>query len=152
LEAAWTGACFSIHATGRCKVEKKEVLKGWIPWTRCRTSTICIYCDQDVCFGASCTCEEETVNEDLQYPIGNLVFLDWTPDLRREWIGQFKDAPGLLRKAVNGLNEKQLQNAYRAGGWTIAQVVHHLAEMDASAYTRLKFALTESIPAVAAPP
>ena len=92
------------------------------------------------------------MNEDLQYPIGNLVFLDWTPDLRREWIGQFKDAPGLLRKAVNGLNEKQLQNAYRAGGWTIAQVVHHLAEMDASAYTRLKFALTESIPAVAAPP
>jgi uncharacterized damage-inducible protein DinB len=90
------------------------------------------------------------VGEDLQYPIGNLAFIESTPELRRQWIRQYRDAPILLRKAVDGLSDEQLQSTYRPGGWTLAQVVHHLAEMDASSYTRLKFALTESIPAVAA--
>ena len=90
------------------------------------------------------------MNEDLQYPIGNLSFVESTPDLRRQWIKQYRDAPILLRNAVDGLNDKQLRSTYRPGGWTLAQVVHHLAEMDASSYTRLKFALTESIPMVAA--
>jgi uncharacterized damage-inducible protein DinB len=93
---------------------------------------------------------EEIVSEDLQYPVGNLKFVDSTPALRRQWIGQYRDAPGFLHAAVEGLSVEQLQSTYRPGGWTIAQVVHHLAEMDASSYTRLKFALTETIPTVAA--
>ena len=90
------------------------------------------------------------MSEDLQYPIGNLAFVDSAPDLRRQWIKQYRDAPILLRRAVEGLNDEQLRSTYRPGGWTLAQVVHHLAEMDTSSYTRLKFALTESVPAVAA--
>jgi len=86
----------------------------------------------------------------LQYPIGNLEFVESSPDLRRKWIGQYREAPGLLRRAVEGLDSARLQTPYRPGGWTVAQVVHHLAEMDTSAYTRLKFALTEEAPAVAA--
>ena len=87
---------------------------------------------------------------DLQYPIGNLVFVDSTPELRKVWIEQYRQAPGLLREAVAGLDHEQLQTSYRPGGWTIAQVVHHIAEMDVNAYTRLKFALTEEAPLVSA--
>jgi uncharacterized damage-inducible protein DinB len=90
------------------------------------------------------------MNEDLQYPIGKVMFADSTPELRQELIRQYRDASGLLKKAVVDLTEKQLLSTYRPGGWTIAQVVHHMAEMDTSAYTRLKFALTEDIPTVGA--
>ena len=93
---------------------------------------------------------EEAMNEDLQYPIGKLAFVNPTPALRQQLIGQYRDAPGHLKKAVSGLTEEQLRSAYRPGGWTIAQVVHHIAEMDTSAYTRLKFALTEDLPTVGA--
>jgi uncharacterized damage-inducible protein DinB len=89
------------------------------------------------------------MDEDLRYPIGNLVFVESTPALRHMWIEQFRQAPALLRYATSGLSTDQLTTPYRPGGWTVAQVVHHLAEMDASAYTRLKFALTEDVPAVA---
>jgi uncharacterized damage-inducible protein DinB len=86
--------------------------------------------------------------EDLRYPIGKFQFIEPTPSLRRECIAQFRIAPGLLRQAVSGLKEEQLQSSYRSEGWTIAQVVHHLAEADANAYPRLKYALTEPIPNV----
>lgn len=90
------------------------------------------------------------VETSLQYPIGNLVFVEPNPALRRTWIEHYREAPGLLRRAVDGLDSAQLQTPYRPGGWTVAQVVHHMAEMDASAYTRLKFAMTEDAPTVAA--
>ena len=90
------------------------------------------------------------MDEELQYPIGNLVFVEATPALRKIWIGQYREAPKLLRAAVEVLNREQLLTQYRPEGWTVAQVVHHLAELDTSAYTRLKFALTEEVPLVAA--
>jgi hypothetical protein len=90
------------------------------------------------------------MESDLQYPIGNLVFANATSELRKVWIEQYRDAPVLLRAAVAGLGHEQLQTAYRPDGWTVAQVVHHLAEMDVNAYTRLKFALTEEAPLVSA--
>ena len=69
---------------------------------------------------------------------------------RQELIRQCRDAPGHLKKAVADLTERQLRSTCRPGGRTIAQVVHHMAEMDTGAYTRLKFALTEDIPTVGA--
>jgi hypothetical protein len=90
------------------------------------------------------------MSDDLRYPVGNLAFVPSSPELRRTWIEQFRAAPAQLRAAVNGLGESRLLTPYRPDGWTVAQVVHHLAEMDVNAYTRLKFALTEEGPAVSA--
>ncbi len=86
------------------------------------------------------------MSDDPRFPVGKFAFSEPTALLRKECIAQFREAPGLLRGAVNGLTKEQLSTRYRPEGWTLAQVVHHLAEADANAYPRLKYALTESTP------
>ena len=86
--------------------------------------------------------------EELKYPIGRFQFVQPTPELRAEHIHQFRTAPHLLYEAVKNLTEDQLLSTYRPGGWTLAQVVHHLTESDVNAYHRLKYALTMNTPEV----
>jgi hypothetical protein len=53
-----------------------------------------------------------------------------------------------MREAVDGLTESQLDTPYRPGGWTVRQVVHHVADSHMNAYMRLKLALTEESPII----
>ena len=59
-----------------------------------------------------------------------------------------EEAPKKLRAAVKGLSREQLATPYRDGGWTVQQVVHHLADSHMNAYTRFKLALTEDEPTI----
>jgi uncharacterized damage-inducible protein DinB len=86
--------------------------------------------------------------EELKYPIGRFQFTQSTPMPRSEYIRQFRSAPSILYDAVRNLKEKQFLSPYRPGGWTVAQVVHHLVESDVNAYPRLKYALTQDTPDV----
>lgn len=54
--------------------------------------------------------------------------------------------PARLRYAVHGLTPAQLETRYR--NWTVRQIVHHLADSTANAYTRFRLALTEERPTV----
>jgi uncharacterized damage-inducible protein DinB len=54
----------------------------------------------------------------------------------------------LFRRAVAGLTEKQLDTPYREGGWTIRQVVHHMADSHVHNLVRFRLALTEDNPAI----
>ena len=56
--------------------------------------------------------------------------------------------PDLVEAAVVGLNDAQLDTPYRAGGWTVRQVVHHIADSHIHGYTRMKFAVLEDHPTV----
>lgn len=56
--------------------------------------------------------------------------------------------PGDLRKVVSGLKEPQLDTAYRPGGWTIRQVVHHIADSHINSFVRFRLALTEDAPII----
>src|SRR5512134_1150001 len=56
--------------------------------------------------------------------------------------------PRSLREAVSGLSEAALATPYREGGWTVRQVVHHLADSHMNAYIRFRLALTEPEPTV----
>ena len=56
--------------------------------------------------------------------------------------------PQNLREAVRGLNDAQLDSPYREGGWTVRQVVHHVADSHMNAYIRLKLAMTENNPTI----
>ena len=56
--------------------------------------------------------------------------------------------PEQLRAAVSGLSEAQLDTPYREGGWTVRQVVHHVADSHANSYVRFKLALTEDWPTI----
>ena len=70
-------------------------------------------------------------------------------DVRRtECVARISRAPGLLRAAVAGLDEQQLDTPYRPQGWTVRQVVHHLPDSHLNAYTRVRLALTEETPTV----
>ena len=53
-----------------------------------------------------------------------------------------------MRAAVAGLNDSQLDTPYREGGWTVRQVVHHVADSHANSYVRFKLALTEDWPTI----
>jgi len=87
--------------------------------------------------------------EVIKYPIGRFHF-DATeaPKLHAQWLQQLQALPTELAKAVAGLNDKQLDTAYRDGGWTLRQVVHHLADSHMNSYIRMRLALTETLPVV----
>lgn len=85
--------------------------------------------------------------DEVQYPIGKFVPVEVLTDAQRKTvIDEIAMLPTQLRQAVAGLNDEQLDTPYRSGGWTIRQVVHHLADNDMNAYIRFKRALTEDNP------
>jgi uncharacterized damage-inducible protein DinB len=88
---------------------------------------------------------------DPRYPIGPFAPPPaLTPDLRRDCIAQIAAVPSRLRAAVEGLSEAYLDHPYRDEGWTVAQVVHHVADSHINAYVRFKLAITEDNPPVKA--
>lgn len=56
--------------------------------------------------------------------------------------------PGQLRSAVQGWSAEQLDTPYRPDGWTVRQVLHHLADSHMNNYVRCRLALTEDQPTV----
>lgn len=86
---------------------------------------------------------------DLRYPIGQFhVDCEITSEQREKWIKDLEEAPVLFQAAVDGLNIEQLDTPYRPGGWTVRQVVHHLADSNINSYVRFKLAVTEDKPTV----
>jgi len=89
----------------------------------------------------------ETV--DLRYPVGRFRSPAASgAAARAAQIETLRLLPERLREAVTGLSEAQLDTPYREGGWTVRQVVHHLADSHANSYIRFKLALTEDWPTV----
>lgn len=86
---------------------------------------------------------------DARYPLGPMPQpLTLTPPERDAAIRAIRALPTELRAAVAGQPEARLDTSYRDGGWTVRQVVHHLADSHMNAVVRLKLALTEDIPTV----
>lgn len=86
---------------------------------------------------------------DLRHPVGRFARPEQITDADIQgWIEELAQAPALLRKAVAGLSEEQLDTPYREGGWTVRQVVHHLADSHMNCYMRFKLALTEEQPTI----
>ena len=92
----------------------------------------------------------ETISLDqLRYPIGKFSFNSTADEKEiKQWISEVEKLPSRIRNAVKGLNEEQLNTTYRDGGWTVKQVVHHLADSHINAYVRIKLALTENNPTI----
>jgi uncharacterized damage-inducible protein DinB len=67
---------------------------------------------------------------------------------RKSKIADIRAFPPILKSAVSGLNDEQLDTPYRDGGWTVRQVVHHLADSHANAYLRFRWLVTEDYPAI----
>ena len=82
--------------------------------------------------------------DDLRYPIGKFSLEgSISPEQRQQWMNDLAAAPAVLRAAVAGLDDAQLDTPYRGGGWTVRQVVHHVADSHMNSYIRFRWALTE---------
>ncbi len=87
--------------------------------------------------------------DDVRYPVGRYHAPDVIDaETRTAWIAELQALPKHLRDAISGLNEQQLDTPYRAGGWTVRQLVHHLADSHLNSYTRFRLALTEDSPVI----
>ena len=90
-----------------------------------------------------------TPMHDPQYPIGRFTPPDTiTPEDRRYAILTLAELPEQLREAVRALDPEQQNTPYRAGGWTVRQLIHHIADSHMAAFHRLRLALTEDWPEV----
>lgn len=88
---------------------------------------------------------------DPRYPIGRYDPPAVISSAHRDaWIDELAVAPAQLVDAASGLSAEQLDTPYRAGGWTVRQVVHHVPESHMNSYVRFMWALTEDTPTIKA--
>ncbi|HMF74090.1 MAG TPA: bacillithiol transferase BstA [Bryobacteraceae bacterium] len=86
---------------------------------------------------------------DLRYPIRRYEAPETiTADQRNAWITELSNLPRDLKEAISGLSDAQLDTAYRPGGWSVRQVVHHLPDSHINCYVRFRLALTEPSPLI----
>src|SRR5215213_7833533 len=89
------------------------------------------------------------MSEDLRYPIGKFSFdAEGAKENRNASIQTIEELPVRLRQAIGGLNEEHLQTPYREGGWTVHQLIHHVADSHMNAYCRFKLGFTENNPTI----
>ena len=90
-----------------------------------------------------------TSDASLRYPVGGAKKADWfTAEERNTAIEGIRQLPKNLRSAVAGWSEEQLDTPYRPGGWTVRQLVHHVADSHLNAYNRVRHGLTEDWPLI----
>jgi hypothetical protein len=86
---------------------------------------------------------------DLRYPIGRFARpTEFSDASRSAAIGTLGAIPATLRKAVHGLTNAQLDTPYRPEGWTVRQLVHHVADSHMHASARTRLILTEDNPTI----
>ena len=89
------------------------------------------------------------MSEDLRFPIGKFdPNFEVTDELRQKFINTISDLYENLFEAVKNLRDAQLDTPYRPEGWTVRQVVHHIADSHLNSYCRFKLALTEDVPTI----
>ena len=93
----------------------------------------------------------EDTMEKLQYPIG---YFECPQTITKEhitsWIETLETLPQRLENLVENLSAEQLETPYRPEGWTVRQLIHHIADSHHHSYTRFKWALTEDKPLIKA--
>ncbi|MEK8132239.1 YfiT family bacillithiol transferase [Paenibacillus filicis] len=87
--------------------------------------------------------------EALQFPIGRFQ-APVQPDLDeiKGWIEDIRALPKDLRTELSKAAADKIDLPYRPGGWTVRQVVHHLADSHMNSFVRFKLALTEELPTI----
>jgi len=86
---------------------------------------------------------------DPRYPVGTFQKpVELTPHERMAAIADLAALPAKLSEALAGLDRERLDTPYREGGWTVRQLVHHIADSHMNAFIRVRLALTEDWPTI----
>lgn len=85
---------------------------------------------------------------DLRYPIGRYQLVEYSSAEKESRLADILFLPRLLEFSLLNLDEPQLNTPYREEGWTINQVVHHVADSHMNAFIRFKLGLTEDNPTI----
>jgi uncharacterized damage-inducible protein DinB len=88
------------------------------------------------------------MSTDPRYPIGKYEPKPFSEQQKQAWLLDLQFLPEALERAINNLDEAQLNMPYRDGGWTVKQLVHHVADSHMNAYIRFKLGLTEDKPTI----
>ncbi|GAB2553805.1 YfiT family bacillithiol transferase [Spirosoma areae] len=85
----------------------------------------------------------------LRYPIGQLApgQMFSSADTQQH-IAAIDEFPIKLTELVGKWGDDRLDTPYRPDGWTVRQLVHHVADSHLNAYVRTKLALTETNPTI----
>ncbi len=87
--------------------------------------------------------------DELKYPTGHYQRpQEYSVTELEVWCQAISSLPERLGFMVENLDEDQLNKTYRDGGWTVSQLVHHLADSHMNGYMRYKLALTENNPTI----
>lgn len=87
--------------------------------------------------------------ESLKYPIGKYEVPKLITEAKiAEWIADLERLPQHIADISEDLSYEQLATPYRPDGWTVRQVIHHLADSHVNAYTRVRLTLTEENPTI----
>ena len=85
----------------------------------------------------------------LKYPIGKFRFVPLTNESELEkMISDIDLLPTRLINATQGMSEQQIDTPYRPDGWTVRQLIHHIADSHMNSYIRFKLAATENSPTI----
>ena len=87
--------------------------------------------------------------ENIRYPIGRqedqpISKEDFTESVKSSLLIDIKMLPTSLEMAILNLDADQLNTPYRPDGWTLNQLVHHVADSHMNAYVRFKLGLTDT--------
>lgn len=92
---------------------------------------------------------QEDVLSPLKFPVGGHQRpQEVSAGQIQETIAAIAALPANLRTAVAGLDDWQLDTPYREGGWTVRQLVHHVADSHVNLFVRFKLAMTENWPTI----
>jgi uncharacterized damage-inducible protein DinB len=86
--------------------------------------------------------------QDPRYPIGKYEPQPFSEKQKQGWLNDIKFLPLAIEQAILNLDAGQLETPYREGGWTVKQLVHHVADSHINAYCRFKLGLTEDNPTI----
>lgn len=85
---------------------------------------------------------------DHRYPIGKYIPQPFSETAKEELLKDIQFFASDLEMAIQNMDASQLDTPYRDGGWSVKQVVHHLADSHMNAYIRFKLGLTEDNPTI----
>lgn len=86
--------------------------------------------------------------DEARYPVGKYIPEAYSEEQKIKWLRDIEFLPQDIEIAIQQFDEHQLDTPYREGGWTVKQLVHHVADSHMNAYIRFKLGISEENPSV----